>query len=124
MLLRRCRQAKMHASNFWGRLQQRHSQCLLFAQVCEKAASEGRASEALLLEWPRLALRFGRVKKALEAAARACQSCPGSAALWQQRLLLQAQQASAQVYSLDCVVHVPSHLRKYKRFLTCSGESL
>ncbi|EIE27370.1 hypothetical protein COCSUDRAFT_11398 [Coccomyxa subellipsoidea C-169] len=64
--------------------------------LLEKAASEGRASEALLLEWPRLALRFGRVKKALEAAARACQSCPGSAALWQQRLLLQAQQASAQ----------------------------
>lgn len=59
--------------------------------------ADGRASEALLLEWPRLALRFGRVKKALEAAARACQSRPGSAPLWQQRLLLEAQQASAQV---------------------------
>jgi len=66
-------------------------------QVCERAASEGRASEALLLEWPRLALRFGRVKKALEASACACQSLPRSAQLWQQRLLLTAQQASAQV---------------------------
>lgn len=66
-------------------------------QVCERAASEGRVSEALLLEWPRLALRFGRVKKALEASAHACQSLPCSAQVWQQRLLLTAQQASAQV---------------------------
>ncbi|CAL8463055.1 g2589 [Coccomyxa elongata] len=88
-------------------------------EVCGMAAAEGRASEALLLEWPRLALRFGRVKAALEAAARACQTSPGSAPLWQQRLLLQAQQISSQgdvgtakileALVLEAVRSVPKH---------------
>lgn len=67
------------------------------AQVCGRAATEERASEELLLSWPRLALRFGRMRAALEASAQACQVRRQSAALWQQRLLLEAQQAALQV---------------------------
>ena len=66
-------------------------------QVCEDAAAAGRASERLLLEWPRLALRFGRAKAALGAAARGTQQASASAELWRQRLVLESQHASFQV---------------------------
>ena len=68
-------------------------------QVCQDAAAAGRASEQLLLEWPRLALRFGRVKAALAAASRGTELAPASAELWRQRLVLESQHASFQVPS-------------------------
>lgn len=66
-------------------------------QVCEAAAAAGRASEQLLAEWPRLALRFGRPRAALAASARGTELVPASGQLWRQRLLLETQHASFQV---------------------------
>ena len=65
------------------------------AQVCERAAAEGRASEHLLLEWPKLALQRGQVRGALAAAAAGTALSPASPMLWQQRIILEAQQASS-----------------------------
>lgn len=70
---------------------------VLGKQVCQDAASGGRASQQLLLEWPRLALRFGRVKAALAAASQGTAREPASAELWRQRLVLESQHASFQV---------------------------
>ena len=67
-------------------------------QVCHNAAAAGRASEQLLLEWPRLALRFGRAKAALSAAAQGTEQAPASAELWRQRLVLESQHANLQVW--------------------------
>ena len=72
----------------------------LYTQVCQNAASAGRASEQLLLEWPRLALRFGRVKAALAAASQGTELAPASAELWRQRLVLESQHVSFQVQAL------------------------
>lgn len=72
-------------------------QALVLAQVCEAAAVAERASEALLLAWPRLALRFGRPKAALAAAAKAAALMPSSSGLWRQRLVLETEHASFQV---------------------------
>jgi hypothetical protein len=68
-------------------------------QVCEAAAAARRASEQLLADWPRLALRFGRPRAALEACARATELEPASGQLWRQRLLLEMRHASFQVYN-------------------------
>ena len=61
--------------------------------MCQAAASAERASEELLLEWPRFALRFGRVKAALAACEQATELTPASAELWRQRLILETQHA-------------------------------
>lgn len=71
-------------------------------QVCQAAASARRASAELLLEWPRLALRFGRVKAALAACKQATELTPASAELWRQRLVLEAQHAIAKALSSSC----------------------
>ena len=72
------------------------------AQVCQAAASAGRASEELLLEWPRFALRFGRVKAALAACEQATALVPASAELWRQRLVLETQHAVSKALLCHC----------------------
>ena len=71
-------------------------------QVCQAAASAERASEEILLEWPRLALRFGRIKASLAACEQATALAPTSAELWRQRLVLETQHAISKALFCPC----------------------
>ena len=51
----------------------------------------GLASERALLDWPRVALRCGRVKEVLRAAEAGVAALPRSAPLWRQFVALQTQ---------------------------------
>ena len=86
--------------------------------MCGDAASAGRASEQLLLEWPQLALRFGRVKAALAACKKGAELAPASAELWRQRLVLETQHASFQVSQLASQTLQPDSLFSALPFIT------
>ena len=87
-----------------ARLQLLHDRLL---QLCAQAAAEGRASEALLLEWPAAHLHFGEREAARAAALAAVQALPSSAAAWQQLIQLEAFAVAQQLLDGSDAVATP-----------------